>query len=82
MLLDDKSEHAVPFILERLEAQKRLRPDNVRPFFLGLNGVQGVGKTTLVSRISIQDPHTSAALSPALQCTLLDGAPVDTRFAS
>lgn len=50
-IVDDKSEHCIPFILERLklhkqEHEKRGKP--VPPFFLGLNGVQGAGKTTLV----------------------------------
>lgn len=49
-IIDDKSEHCIPFLLERLE-QHRARyanDPNAPPFFLGLNGVQGVGKTVLV----------------------------------
>lgn len=42
---DDKSAFVIPFILERL---KQHRETNDTPFFIGLNGVQGVGKTTLV----------------------------------
>ena len=48
--LDNKSEHCILFILECLQrhqqkwAGKPKRP----PFFLGLNGVQGAGKTVLV----------------------------------
>lgn len=62
-ILDDKSEHCVPFILERLQKHKELyesRNETVPPFFLGLNGVQGAGKTTLVGE----------AWSPAHACNL------------
>jgi len=44
-VLDDKSEIVIPFILQHLEAHKK---HGDVPFFIGLNGVQGVGKTTLV----------------------------------
>lgn len=44
-VLDDKSEIVIPFILQYLEAHKKHSDE---PFFIGLNGVQGVGKTTLV----------------------------------
>lgn len=43
--MDEKSEIVIPFILQRLETHKK---HNDTPFFIGLNGVQGVGKTTLV----------------------------------
>ena len=48
---DDKSEHCIPFILERLQIHQQKYADDrdAPPFFLGLNGVQGAGKTTLVS---------------------------------
>ena len=48
--IDDKSEHCIPFLLERLKIhQERHAGDpDPPPFFLGLNGVQGAGKTTLV----------------------------------
>lgn len=49
-IIDDKSEHCIPFILDRIAAHRQQHGDNGRPFFLGLNGVQGAGKTTLVSR--------------------------------
>lgn len=55
-IVDDKSQHCIPFLLERLRIHKEQRstPDgNTPPFFLGLNGVQGAGKTVLVSRLSI-----------------------------
>jgi pantothenate kinase-related protein Tda10 len=47
-IIDDKSEHCIPFLLERLKVHRE-GDDGGRPFFLGLNGVQGAGKTTLVS---------------------------------
>ncbi|EON66118.1 hypothetical protein W97_05361 [Coniosporium apollinis CBS 100218] len=51
-ILDDKSEHCIPFILERLEAHREAHEGSTPPpFFLGLNGVQGAGKTTLVSTL-------------------------------
>jgi pantothenate kinase-related protein Tda10 len=49
--LDDKSEHVIPFIIERLKEHREKYEANGEtppPFFLGLNGVQGAGKTTLV----------------------------------
>ncbi|KAK4499105.1 hypothetical protein PRZ48_009617 [Zasmidium cellare] len=54
-IIDDKSEHCIPFILERLRLhreQYESRGETTPPFFLGLNGVQGAGKTTLVSTLS------------------------------
>ena len=49
-IVDDKSEHCISFILERLQ-KKRLRSEGV-PFFVGINGAQGSGKTTLVRTVS------------------------------
>ncbi|KAK4968078.1 hypothetical protein LTR66_011892 [Elasticomyces elasticus] len=54
-ILDDKSEHCVPFILERLNLHReyyKSKGEQPPPFFIGLNGVQGAGKTTLVSTLS------------------------------
>lgn len=52
-IIDDKSEHCVPFLLDRLKAHQARygASDSKRtpPLFLGLNGVQGAGKTVLVS---------------------------------
>ena len=50
-IVDDKSEHCIPFILERLQVHRKkyANEQHAPPFFLGLNGVQGAGKTTLVS---------------------------------
>ncbi|KAL4787613.1 P-loop containing nucleoside triphosphate hydrolase protein [Aspergillus varians] len=53
-IFDDKSEHCIPFLLERLkvhQAQHGNYPSKTPPFFLGLNGVQGAGKTVLVSTL-------------------------------
>ncbi|KAK0357417.1 hypothetical protein LTR94_000451 [Friedmanniomyces endolithicus] len=50
-IIDDKSEHCVPFIIERIKQHRRQyedRGEKPPPFFVGLNGVQGAGKTTLV----------------------------------
>lgn len=50
-IIDDKSEHCVPFILERIKAHREqyaAESERPPPFFIGLNGVQGAGKTTLV----------------------------------
>lgn len=49
-IVDDKSEHCISFILERLK-NKRSRSEEV-PFFVGINGAQGSGKTTLVRMVS------------------------------
>ena len=49
-VVDDKSPICIPFILDRLKAH-RARSVN-RPFIIGLNGVQGVGKTTLVRALA------------------------------
>ncbi|KAI0132250.1 D-glycerate 3-kinase [Xylariales sp. AK1849] len=48
--VDDKSPICIPFILQRLEIHKRTTSD--KPFIIGLNGVQGVGKTTLVKALA------------------------------
>jgi hypothetical protein len=47
---DDKAQYCIPFILERLEVHRQQHEgeENAPPFFLGLNGVQGAGKTVLV----------------------------------
>ncbi|KAJ5090575.1 hypothetical protein N7532_009259 [Penicillium argentinense] len=56
-IVDDKSQYCIPFLLERLRAHaERHRKDgksgaDTPPFFLGLNGVQGAGKTVLVSTL-------------------------------
>lgn len=49
-IVDDKSHHCIPFILERLQIHRQLyaNAENAPPLFLGLNAVQGAGKTVLV----------------------------------
>ncbi|WQF83406.1 Putative P-loop containing nucleoside triphosphate hydrolase [Colletotrichum destructivum] len=49
-IIDDKSPLCIPFITGLLE--KRSSQDGDRPFIIGLNGVQGVGKTTLVKALA------------------------------
>ncbi|KAI0971488.1 putative Uridine/cytidine kinase [Xylaria arbuscula] len=49
-IYDDKSPICIPFILERV--QSHFKSGSTRPFIVGLNGVQGVGKTTLVSKLA------------------------------
>src|ERR1700761_9649954 len=47
---DDKAQHVVPFILSVLSNHQKVHAgsSNPPPFFIGLNGVQGAGKTVLV----------------------------------
>ncbi len=45
-VLDDKAGHCINFILNCLN--KRSANAQEFPFFVGLNGAQGSGKTTLV----------------------------------
>ncbi|KAI9824099.1 MAG: hypothetical protein M1832_002169 [Thelocarpon impressellum] len=68
-IVDDKTQHCAPFILERLAAHRReharLSGNTPPPFFLGLNGVQGAGKTTLVSTLCStlrSPPHNTPTL--------------------
>jgi D-glycerate 3-kinase len=49
-LIDDKSPICISFILERLK--ERTATTRSKPFIIGLNGVQGVGKTTLVKSLA------------------------------
>ncbi|KAK3353637.1 P-loop containing nucleoside triphosphate hydrolase protein [Lasiosphaeria hispida] len=53
-VVDDKSPICIPFILSRLEAHKKQQAaaGTAKPFIIGLNGVQGVGKTTLVRALA------------------------------
>lgn len=50
-IIDDKSPICIPFILERLHAHQASSKSE-KPFIIGLNGVQGVGKTTLVKALA------------------------------
>ena len=48
-IVDDKSEYCIPFLLERIrQRQQKFSHKKPPPFFLGINGVQGAGKSTLV----------------------------------
>jgi D-glycerate 3-kinase len=50
--VDDKTPLCVPFILENLEEhRKHQQTASSRPFIVGINGVQGAGKTTLVKNL-------------------------------
>ncbi|KAI1133603.1 putative Uridine/cytidine kinase [Nemania abortiva] len=65
---DDKSPICIPFILERLRTH--LSSGSTRPFIIGLNGVQGVGKTTLVRRLADTLRHDEGLES--LVCSIDD----------
>jgi D-glycerate 3-kinase len=71
-IVDDKSQHCIPFLLSRLQAHAERHgtsadadaADQTPPFFLGLNGVQGAGKTVLVSsRYCVLGPNEPRELS-------------------
>lgn len=47
-VVDDKSEHCVPFILN-CTSKNSSNDAHQSPIFIGVNGAQGSGKTTLVS---------------------------------
>ncbi|KAB5535335.1 D-glycerate 3-kinase [Coniochaeta sp. 2T2.1] len=51
-IVDDKSPLCIPFILSLLSAHQSSPASTTRPFIIGLNGVQGVGKTTLVKALA------------------------------
>ena len=51
-VIDDKSPLCIPFILSLLAAHQSSPTASSRPFVIGLNGVQGVGKTTLVRALA------------------------------
>lgn len=48
-IIDDKTSHILPFILSHLTHHQKTHP--ARPFIIGLNGIQGAGKTTLVNTL-------------------------------
>ena len=70
--LDDKSEYCIPFILDQLEKHKATHKakKKVPPFIIGLNGVQGAGKTTLVS--VVYGMQRSIARSECTGCSTID----------
>lgn len=49
VIIDDKTPHILPFILSHLSLHQKTHP--TRPFIIGLNGIQGAGKTTLVNTL-------------------------------
>ncbi|KAJ5503139.1 hypothetical protein N7463_006013 [Penicillium fimorum] len=53
-IVDDKSQYCIPFLLDRLRVHTERHRGNpsTPPFFIGLNGVQGAGKTVLVSALN------------------------------
>jgi pantothenate kinase-related protein Tda10 len=60
-IVDDKSEHCIPFILDKIKAHRDYHKKEgtaAPPFFLGLNGIQGAGKTTLVSNLNYFESST------------------------
>nr|POE87789.1 putative kinase mug58 [Quercus suber] len=67
-IFDDKSPHCIPFILDRIAVHRQAylaSGETPAPFFIGLNGVQGAGKTTLVnslSQILSASPHSLATV--------------------
>jgi D-glycerate 3-kinase len=50
-IIDDKAPHCIPFIISQLHLYQKTATHPKRPFVIGLNGVQGAGKTTLVSAL-------------------------------
>jgi len=46
-IIDDKTPHCIPFIISLLPSAP-----TTKPFVIGLNGIQGSGKTTLVSSLA------------------------------
>lgn len=68
-IIDDKSEHCVPFILDRITKHRELyasKGEQPTPFFVGLNGVQGAGKTTLVCKYSITSFYQHEDVLPSI----------------
>jgi D-glycerate 3-kinase len=51
-IIDDKSPICIPFILDQLQEYTVSAKADGKPFIIGLNGVQGVGKTTLVRALA------------------------------
>ncbi|KAJ5851879.1 uncharacterized protein N7529_011264 [Penicillium soppii] len=69
-IIDDKSQHCIPYLLERLRIHTERHSGNTPPFFIGLNGVQGAGKTVLVS--SLNDTLRSEPYSLSVVTLSLD----------
>ncbi|PGH06794.1 hypothetical protein AJ79_06435 [Helicocarpus griseus UAMH5409] len=78
-IIDDKSEYCIPFLLDRLEEhhKKHAGNPNPPPFFVGLNGVQGAGKTVLVTllRSTLSSaPHNLPTITFSLDDVYLNHA--------
>lgn len=52
-VVDDKSGHCIPFILDCMSTKSSVDAHH-SPLFVGVNGAQGSGKTTLVSLSGIE----------------------------
>ncbi|KAF5010919.1 hypothetical protein FDECE_2947 [Fusarium decemcellulare] len=63
--VDDKTPICIPFILSQLKLHREEAPD--RPFVIGLNGIQGAGKSTLVKALSVA---LEAQAVPTLVCSI------------
>lgn len=63
--VDDKTPICLPFILSQLRLHRDEAPD--RPFVIGLNGIQGAGKSTLVKALCLA---LEAENVPTLVCSI------------
>ncbi|EKV15913.1 putative kinase [Penicillium digitatum] len=77
--VDDKSQHCIPFLLDRLHVhtQRHRGNSDTPPFFIGLNGVQGAGKTVLVSALNDtlrSEPYLLSVVTLSLDDIYLDHA--------
>ncbi|KAJ5096135.1 hypothetical protein NUU61_005491 [Penicillium alfredii] len=78
-IVDDKSQHCIPFLLQRLRVhtERHSGTGNTPPFFLGLNGVQGAGKTVLVSTLQHalrSEPYSLSVVTLSLDDIYLTNA--------
>ncbi|CAI7660168.1 unnamed protein product [Penicillium glandicola] len=78
-IVDDKSQHCIPFLLDRLRVHTEHHRGNpsTPPFFIGLNGVQGAGKTVLVSALNDtlrSEPYSLSVVTLSLDDIYLDHA--------
>ncbi|CAG8274315.1 unnamed protein product [Penicillium nalgiovense] len=76
-IVDDKSQHCIPFLLDRLRVHTERHRGNpsTPPFFIGLNGVQGAGKTVLVSAFNDtlrSEPYSLSVVTLSLDDIYLD----------
>jgi len=63
--VDDKTHICLPFILSQLRQHRDEAPD--RPFVIGLNGIQGAGKSTLVKALCLALEEENV---PTLVCSI------------